>query len=396
MRVLFTMISGFGHFYPLAALAQSLSRRGHDVSFAASSDFVAHVEEAGIRALSAGVSEAERVAEALSRFPELNDLPLEERAAARIPITFGQIAAPALLSDLVVLFESWTPDVIVHDTTEFAGPLAAALAGIPSVGHSLGMPVNPAGAKRIAGEFVPKLWRERGLQPDEHCGMYSHLFIDSCPPSLREPRDAFPCPVVDVRPETYEPRSGVPPTWLADLADRPTVYVTLGTVSGFNSATDVFRAVIEGLQNEPLNVVVTVGDNNDPAALGPLPPHVRVEKFIPIALVLPLCSAVVCHGGAGTTLAALGLGVPMLVLPRGARSQSATAARLAELGAARMLAPADVTPETVRKNVLSLLGTASYADAAARLRAEIDSMPPTSEAAAVVERLSGGSGGGSV
>nr|MDQ3575945.1 hypothetical protein [Actinomycetota bacterium] len=40
------------------------------------------------------------------------------------------VAAPARAADLVPLVESWKPDLLVHDETEFAGAVAAAVAVI--------------------------------------------------------------------------------------------------------------------------------------------------------------------------------------------------------------------------------------------------------------------------
>ncbi len=38
-----------------------------------------------------------------------------------------------MLDDLEPIVRSWRPDVIVHDSWEFAGPIAAGNAGIPSI-----------------------------------------------------------------------------------------------------------------------------------------------------------------------------------------------------------------------------------------------------------------------
>jgi UDP:flavonoid glycosyltransferase YjiC (YdhE family) len=50
--------------------------------------------------------------------------------------------------------------------------------------------------------------------------------------------------------------------------------------------------------------------------------NVHVEHYVPQSLLLPHCSAVICHGGAGTTLSSLALGLPLLILPQGRISTS--------------------------------------------------------------------------
>jgi rhamnosyltransferase subunit B len=63
-----------------------------------------------------------------------------------------------------------------------------------------------------------------------------------------------------------------------------------------------------------------------------LPPQVRHCAFAPFRQLLPLCGAVVHHGGVGTTAAALESGCPQLILPL-AWDQPDNAARVAKLGA---------------------------------------------------------------
>ena len=45
--------------------------------------------------------------------------------------------------------------------------------------------------------------------------------------------------------------------------------------------------------------VATIGPHVDPAALGPHPANVHIERFVPQAHLLPLVRAVISHGGAG-------------------------------------------------------------------------------------------------
>jgi UDP:flavonoid glycosyltransferase YjiC (YdhE family) len=63
---------------------------------------------------------------------------------------------------------------------------------------------------------------------------------------------------------------------------------------------------------------------------------VRHCAFAPFRQLLPLCGAVVHHGGVGTTAAALEAGCPQLVLPL-AWDQPDNAARVVKLGAGMAL-----------------------------------------------------------
>jgi MGT family glycosyltransferase len=172
--------------------------------------------------------------------------------------------------------------------------------------------------------------------------------------------------------------------WATDRAVRPLVYVTLGTVS--NHATGVFRTILDGLAPLPVDVLVTVGPHGDPAALAPTPPNVRVERFVPQEEVLPRCSVVVTHCGAGSALGALAHGRPLLAVPQGA-DQFANAARVVAVGAGVRLLPADVSSEGVYAALQRLLGDDRYTAAARRLRDEIAAMPAPSEGVAALARL---------
>jgi UDP:flavonoid glycosyltransferase YjiC (YdhE family) len=86
----------------------------------------------------------------------------------------------------------------------------------------------------------------------------------------------------------------------------------MGTV---NANPVVFSTALAGLD---VNVLVTVGPFLDPAAIAADPRRVRAECFDLLDLVLDRCALAAVHGGAGTTLAALGRGVPLVVIPQGA------------------------------------------------------------------------------
>ena len=143
---------------------------------------------------------------------------------------------------------------------------------------------------------------------------------------------------------------------LAALPHEHTVHLTLGTL--FHTATHVFETALAGLEELPVNVLVTVGPGADPASLGPRPPHVLVADFAPHELLLPHCTAIISQGGPATILAALDHGLPHLVLPQGA-DQFMNAPVLVDSGAGLALMPPEVTAERVAEATSRLLGEPS-------------------------------------
>ena len=106
--------------------------------------------------------------------------------------------------------------------------------------------------------------------------------------------------------------------------------VTLGTVFPLESG-DLYPRLLAAVRALPIDAVVTVGREVDPARFGPQPSGIAVERHVPLAAVLPSCDAVVSHGGSGTVLATLAHGLPTVMLSLGA-SQPLHATRCAAAG----------------------------------------------------------------
>jgi len=358
----------------MLALAQGLTRAGHEVAFATAADFCPHIERTGFDAFPAGLPLARQMEEARRKYPEQDALVAMERFEQFVPRMLAGVAAPARAEDLVPLVEEWKPDLLVHDETEFAGPVAAAVAGIPWADQSVGI-MRPSAMARLAGQTLGPLCDRYGVDVGPFGGMYRYLYIDVAPPSLQSPEIADIAVAHAVQNATIEPgaEGDVLPDWVHGLPpDRPVVYVSLGTV--FNArARDVFAAVLEGLRTEPVTAILTIGSDNDPADFGPLPGHIHVERFIPQSLLLPFCDAVVNQGGTAI-LPILAHGLPLLVLPQGA-NQFHNAQACVTAGVGRRLLPGEVSPDAVRRDVGALLHDPGLREAARKVQAELASMP---------------------
>jgi MGT family glycosyltransferase len=175
------------------------------------------------------------------------------------------------------------------------------------------------------------------------------------------------------------------PDWLGSLPGRPVVYVTLGTV--WNQDQSIFRTILGGLAGRAGRVIVALGPGQDPAALGPQPPTVRVCDVVPHAVLMDRCDLVVCHGGAGTVLDALAAGVPLLLLPQAA-DQFYNADRVVAARAGVCLRRGELTPEAIASAAGLLLDEPGYRRAAAAIAAEVGAMPPATAVVPVLARLS--------
>jgi len=384
VKVLFTCVVGHGHFNPMVPLAHALQVAGHRVAFATDPSFCVYVREAGFEAHPAGLDQPDALARFLASTPGWRELPPEDRQPIQYSGMFGRVRAPAMLRDLVPLVAAWQPDLLVHDAGEMAGAIAAEAAGIGHVEHSFGI-LRSALARSLATEAIQPIATELGVRNPGVGGSRGELYLDICPPGIQDPGISDVPNVQPLRPLGSDgPTNAALLGWLAGLPPRPTVYVTMGTV--FNNAGDVFRAVLEGLREEALNVIVTVGPSGDPADLGPQPENVHVERYIPQSQVLPVCDLFVSHGGSGALLGALSAGVPMLALPQGA-DQFINAERVVETGFGLRLMPSELSPEAVGRAARRLIDDEQFREVARAQQAAIAEMPDPSDVIPVLQAL---------
>jgi UDP:flavonoid glycosyltransferase YjiC (YdhE family) len=393
MRVLITSISGYGHLQPLLPLAKALAEARHEVAIAIGPELRPRAEAAGFAAFDAGIAIGAAFERLAERFPDqhYNRLEPAEILGWYLPHLFGEIITPAMLGDLEALVQDWRPDVVLHETWEFAGPLAAASAGIPSICQTLGLRIDDRILDSVAAAVAP-LWEQRGLKPDPTAGLYRSLCLDTTPPSFQHYESAQSRDVThSLRPIAEPPVPGeLLPQWIEHRRNVPLVYMTLGTNNSTNSDVSMFRSVIDGLDDLNVEVLITIGFNSDPASIGPLASNAHVENYVPQSLLLSHCSAVICHGGPGTILNSLSQGLPLLILPQGA-DQYVMGDCVLGAGVGLRLVPADVNPSSVRTSVLALLEESSYRVGAHRLQREIAAMPGPEEAVLLIEEVAAAS-----
>jgi UDP:flavonoid glycosyltransferase YjiC (YdhE family) len=381
VRVLCSTTPMEGAFGPFIPVGQALVDAGHQVLVASGANLRARVRENGLEFVEAGLPAMDGVIAARAD-AEVKAAPPGDRI--RFPAAqFGSVHPAAKLPALRELAALRPVDLVAHPPVDLAGPLLAAELGLPSVCYGFAQPFDPTVLAAIAGRARP-LWEVAGIDPDRYGDVYRGGYLDPRPPRLRTGA------AVPAASGTYPIRPGIPgdpdaplPAWADRLGDRPVVYVSLGTAPLFNQP-EKFAPVLGGLAGEELEIVVTVSEFNDPGALGELPASVRVERWLPLAPLLPRCDAVICHGGSGTTLAALAL----VLVPQGA-DQFDNARACEQAGAARVLTPNQVTASAIRDAARAVLADDSSERAAARqIAAEIARMPSAAQVAEHLQSIS--------
>jgi UDP-glucoronosyl and UDP-glucosyl transferase len=384
MRVICSTTPMDGALGPFIPLGHALARRGHDVVVATGGNLRARVIENGFEFVQAGLSAMDGVLRA-RRDAEVMAAPPGDRIAFPAAM-FGSVHPSAKLATLRDLAGSRPPDLVIHPPVDLAGPLLAAELGVRSVCYGFGQPFDPDVLAAMSTRVRP-LWHEAGRDPDPYGGIYRGRYLDPRPAKLGD-GGIVPAAAGSyrIRPEISGDPDASLPAWARDLADHAVIYVSLGTAPLFNQPAK-FAPLLAGLAREEVEVVVTVSELNDPAALGEQPSNVHVERWLPLAPLLRRCDAVLCHAGTGTTLAALVAGLPMVLVPQGA-DQFDNARACERAGAARVLLPGEVTAAAIQNAVRAVLAPHSSERAAAReLAGEIASMPSAATVAADLESI---------
>jgi UDP:flavonoid glycosyltransferase YjiC (YdhE family) len=273
VRFLFTTLPGVGHLHPLLPVAGGLRRRGHDVAIAASAPLGPEIAAAGFEHHHVGP--AWLTSELPVRFPGIGAIPPgpARYAYARANV-FAHDAVVDALPDLVALAERWAPDVIVRESAELGGYLAAELVDIPHAMVRTDSGSASHAERHLMAAGLDDLRRGAGLPPDPTAdAAFRFLQLSLAPPVLDDP--VLPPTWRQLRPLTDPVDGG--PAWLHALLRRrhdPIVYATLGTV---HNGRDLLAAIIAGVAALPVELVVTTGSNIDPATLGPLPANVHAE-----------------------------------------------------------------------------------------------------------------------
>lgn len=417
-----------GHYFPLIAVAHALRRRGHSVAF-----------YTGARA------QPVVAAEGFEHFPFTR---IDERRVDEIMFTRAAYASrrqplqlqallrewllgtlPSQVADLAPILQDWQPDVLVSETSMlgpmlvlsetqpapvavFSTVVACLLPGRDAPPYGPGLPPArgwpgrlAAGLLRAGSELLglrfrreaDALRRRYGLEPlpvsvTAHTGRMPLYLV----PGVREfdyGRRDLPASVHYVGPCLWnQPGPEPPPEWLSGpRAGRPLVHVSEGTMH-----TDrplVLRTAAAALAGRPLDVIMTTGGGRAPEALdlGPLPldGNIRVQRWIDHRALLAQADLVVTTGGAGTVMAALAAGVPLIVVPT-EWDKFENAQRVVEAGAGLRLPLRHCTPERLRAAVERVLSEPAFRQNARRLAELFGRADGPGRAAELLETLAAG------
>jgi glycosyltransferase len=404
MRVLFTTFPWESHYYPIVPTQWACRAAGHDVRVATMPLLLDAVTRSGLPAVPVGpdVADLKDLFGGRSHLAGLDltgwpiDWPVHPDRLTETQRGFLEnmgvmqcVIAEAMLDDLMALCRGWQPDLIVSDAVSLAGPVVAAALGIPNVRYQWGIPYLQRIEMRLDGsgplpEYT-RLFERYGGQPR----LEPDAWLDPCPPAMRYPtQDQF-------LPVQYVPYngSGVVPDWLLDPPQRPRVCLTWGGTTAKSLGPAMLDSVhqsIDAVAGLDVEIVVAASPVLRDL-LGELPASTRFAVSLPLQLLLPSCTAIVHHGGPGSTMTAAQCGVPQLAITR-LPQLTIIGSRLPVSGAGRHLAVNDVPTgqpgvDLIRTEVATLLTDSSYQYGAQQLQQEMAKQPSPAEIVATFESL---------
>ncbi|QUH03066.1 activator-dependent family glycosyltransferase [Saccharopolyspora erythraea] len=422
MRVLFTTFPIPSHLHLLAPLAWALRAAGHEVRVAGQPETARAIQQAGLTAVPVGaeLDFAARHAEVsfedtvyASGFDIAEQRPevLTPRYLRGLfttyihaPLALDALMPDALLRDLAAFTRWWRPDLVVWDALTYAGPVVAKatgtaharlLSGVDNLARLRALLLDSPDAPEVTGDPVAdwlggKLARF-GCDFDEQA-VVGQLTIDPLPSWMSPDLDLVRLPM---RPVPYHGPSAVP-DWLREPPARTRVCLTLG-MSGRSQVRDGSHVpgmaaydlpvedLLEAVSTLDAEVVATL--TADQLGRVPVPANVRLVDFVPLDALLPTCSAIVHHGGAGTMNTALVHAVPQLVVPTAIWDERQLAAALAEQGAGITCLPEELGPRLLREQLGRLVDEPSFAANAGRLAEEVAATPSPHDIVPALEEL---------
>jgi rhamnosyltransferase subunit B len=364
MRFVISALGSAGDVHPFIAIGEALGARGHTVRILAAPPFEERIRRAGLDFAAMGTADEY---ERLLQRPELWDPRRGARLIVdellnRLPEAYAATDACAEEGDVLVGSTlSWAMRLVqerrrLPGATVHLSPMclqsATQPAALPGVGDLSWMPAWALRALQATVErFVIDRWigprlnglrAQLGLAPVRRIwSRWIHspdLVIGAWPPWFAPPQADWPPNVITPGfPLFAEGGAALPAELTAFLdAGAPPVGITPGSAMAHGERFFA-RALAACVALGRRAVVITPYRAQLPAVL---PSSVHAVAYAPFSALLPRLSALIHHGGIGTSAQALSAGIAQVVVPF-AHDQFDNAARLARLGVSRTLGLSD-------------------------------------------------------
>lgn len=164
-------------------------------------------------------------------------------------------------------------------------------------------------------------------------------------------------------PVLWSTETPLPEWWERLPADRPLVFLTLGS----SGSAEALPALLRTLAQLPITLVVARAGRG---GLPPLPANIYHAEYLPLEAVLRRARLLICNGGSLSTYQALACGVPTIGVCANL-DQLLNMGAIERLGAGILLRAARMAPEALLQATRACLESPSYAQAASHAGAAL-------------------------
>jgi UDP:flavonoid glycosyltransferase YjiC (YdhE family) len=370
VRLLLCSTGLAGHFNPLVPFIDAARSRGDELLVVVPPSLAGTVQELGVAHRVSEPPDSDESKELWKRAARVSH---KEAAKLLDGEFFGRLSTKAMLPTVDEACEQFAPDLILREPCAYAGAVAGVRRGI----RHAQVAISTAQTEWSVIDLVSPILHD--IEPD------MDVVLRQSPYVSRLPRTLDPSPFIKTlryrEGESHHDALSDAP-WTSSTL--PLLYLTLGSITGgLDTAAPAFRRAIEAVEGLGVQVLVTTGHGFNRQLLGPLPEDVYVEPWVPQESVFPYATAVLCHGGSGTTYGALAAGLPIVFVPMFADQR--TNARLIAVAGAGIVVdvgsksvPGFRTIEVddvarIRRAVIEILSQRTFRDGASKIAEEIKS-----------------------
>jgi NDP-glycosyltransferase len=339
--------------YPFAAfvnptlpLAAVLVRRGYRVTYATTEQFAPRVSSLGVEVIPCPTVCVDNVV-------DRNDL---EGAIARFLVKFEEHTDVAI-AKLTPIYQYDRPVLLLYNNLAMAGHILARRLNLRRAQLNATFALERSQMHRQARDFRTRqdlieasnrldgFLEKYGIASEGYYFCREALNIYLFPKALQPLAEGFDDSCFYAgRCAGEQPYYG---EWLPENVDRrPIVLVSTSTM--YVRGPGYFRMCIEALSGLEFRVLLSIGDSNDAASLGVLPPHFEIVQNIAHVKILPYASLFIYLGGSISTSEAMYHGVPLLVLSFGFKEIEFMGDILEDLGIGIHLKKDEMSVQSVR------------------------------------------------
>lgn len=359
-HIAFIVESAHGHINPTLGTASELVRRDYYVSHAVKDYFAPRVLASGSDAIVyRPLENKNKIFKEMYKERERRDFDFDFKAIDLA--SFKRLLDEEMedtLQQLESCYAAHRPDLIIYDRTNLAGRSLALKWGIPTVEHS------------------PMLIAD-------HCKDYDpNLVIVSLPKFLQGNAETLDERFRFVGPVFTDAKVFSP--WQAKSRGQKTILVSATT--GLMPQPEYFRRAIEAFRDFPQHIVLSIGNDIEPAALGDLPPNCQINQSSSQREILENACLFVSQSGPSSILEALSCAVPLLLLPP-SQVHDLYSSRIADLNMGVRLEKHEVSVESLRQSAINLLGDFKVSACVRRAKQDIAESGGAVLAADLIEKF---------